>query len=40
MALYWPQFPRLKKDTNELGSQFATLGANLPAFINILTSVF
>jgi hypothetical protein len=40
MALYWPQLPRLKKETNEVGSQFATLGANVPAFINILTSIF
>jgi hypothetical protein len=39
MALYWPQLPRLKKDTNELGSQFATHGANVPTFINFLTSM-
>jgi hypothetical protein len=33
--------PRLKKriPTN-LGSQFATLGSNVPSFINILTSMF
>jgi len=32
---------RLKKRIPwHLGSQFATLGANVPAFINILTSIF
>jgi hypothetical protein len=33
--------PRLKKRIPSiLGSQFATLGANVPAFINILMSMF
>jgi hypothetical protein len=33
--------PRLKKSKpSNLGSQFATLGADVPAFINILTSMF
>jgi hypothetical protein len=33
--------PRLKKRIPpNLGSQFATLDANVPAFINILTSMF
>jgi hypothetical protein len=33
--------PRLKKGYHQnLGGQFATLGANVPAFINILTSMF
>jgi hypothetical protein len=33
--------PRLKKGLpSNLGSQFATLGANVAAFINILTSMF
>jgi hypothetical protein len=33
MSLYWPQgwIP------SNLGGQFATLGANVPTFINILT---
>jgi hypothetical protein len=29
-----------KKLFSNLGSQFATLGANVPAFINILTLMF
>jgi hypothetical protein len=29
-----------KKIPSNLGGQFATLGANVPAFINILTSMF
>jgi uncharacterized membrane protein len=29
-----------KKILSNLGSQFATLGANVPAFINILTLMF
>jgi hypothetical protein len=29
-----------KKKKKNLGSQFATLGANVPAFINILMSMF
>jgi hypothetical protein len=42
MALYWP--PRLKKripyfEFGTLGTQFATLGSNVPAFINIMTSM-
>jgi len=33
--------PRLKRRIpSNLGSQFATPGANVPAFINILTSMF
>ncbi len=33
--------PRLKKEVSlNLGGQFATLGANVSAFINILTSMF
>jgi hypothetical protein len=33
--------PRLKKkDTINLGGQFAILEANVPAFINILMSMF
>jgi hypothetical protein len=33
--------PRLKKGIpTDLGRQFATLGANVSAFINILTSMF
>jgi len=33
--------PRLKRRIpSNLGGQFATLGANVPAFINILTSMF
>jgi hypothetical protein len=33
--------PRLKKGYHQiLGGQFATLGANVPAFINILTLIF
>jgi hypothetical protein len=33
--------PRLKKRIpSNLGGQFATLGANVPVFINILTSMF
>jgi hypothetical protein len=33
--------PRLKKVIpSNLGGQVATLGANVPAFINILTSMF
>jgi hypothetical protein len=33
--------PRLKKRIPlNLGSQFATLGANVPAFINILKTIF
>jgi hypothetical protein len=32
--------PRLKKRIpSNLGGQFATLGANVPAFINILTNI-
>jgi hypothetical protein len=41
MALYWPA--RLKKKRripSNLGSQFATLEANVPTFIDILTSMF
>jgi hypothetical protein len=40
MALYWP--PRLKKKRipSNLGGQFATLGTNVAAFINIVTSMF
>jgi hypothetical protein len=30
----------MKKKTWNLGSQFATLGTNVPAFINILMSMF
>jgi hypothetical protein len=38
-GLVWT--PRLKKRIpSNLGSQFATLGTNVPAFINILTSMF
>jgi hypothetical protein len=33
--------PRLKKRiSSNLRGQFATLGTNVPAFINILTSMF
>ncbi len=32
MAFYWP--PGSKKDTTGFGSQFATLGANVRAFIS------
>ncbi len=36
MAFYWPQGWR--KGYHEiLGGQFATLGANVPAFLNIMT---
>jgi hypothetical protein len=39
MAFYW--HPKLQKSIpSNLGSQFATLGTNVPAFINILTSMF
>jgi hypothetical protein len=38
MGLYWAQ--GWKKDTMDLGAQFATLGANVQAFINVLTSMF
>jgi len=39
MAFYWPL--RLEKRIpSNLGGQFATLGANVPAFINILMSMF
>jgi hypothetical protein len=34
MGLYWHQGS--KKDTSNLGGQFATPGANVPAFISIL----
>jgi hypothetical protein len=38
MALYWP--PRQKKRIpSNLGDQFATLGENVVAFINFLTSM-
>jgi hypothetical protein len=37
-ALYWPQ--GWKKDTIKFGRPIATLGANVSAFINILTSMF
>jgi hypothetical protein len=36
-ALPWPQgFEKKKKKRRNFGSQFATLGANVPACINIL----
>jgi hypothetical protein len=43
MALFVLLAPRLKKKripSWNLGSQFATLGANVPAIINILMSMF
>jgi hypothetical protein len=36
MALYWPQGFKKKGIPMNLESQFATLGANVPTFINIL----
>jgi hypothetical protein len=38
MTLYWPQ--GLKRIAMDLGGQFATLGANVPTIIIILTSMF
>jgi len=39
MALYFATKAG-KRIPSNLGSQFATLGANVPAFINILASMF
>jgi hypothetical protein len=40
MALYWPLKAEKGIPSWNLGSQFGTLGANVPAFINILTAMF
>jgi hypothetical protein len=39
MGLYWPPKAGKRIPFNS-GGQFATLGAKVPAFINILTSMF
>jgi hypothetical protein len=41
MALYWhPKAGKKKRIPSNLGGQFATLGTNVAAFINIVTSMF